>query len=189
VESRGPERSKAPRLDFFKLFFSGSSRAKHAYLETFNKVLLAMLIAMGGYLIYTFFMPANHEGLSPGGAERTLLSSEALTSGSKGESTPAESNFKDYSKAIAGKKIFGGALDAESRTLSGASSSNPDFYKRFNLVGVIEGDDPQAIIEDKELQKTHYLIKGQSVEGLYVRAITKRKVTLAYEGEEVALLL
>lgn len=180
---------KTQRLDFFKLFFTGSSKSKHAYLETFNKVLLTLLIAMAGYLLYTFFVPPNREISSLNGSSLKLSVKETIIQTQKKNNSNDESDFKDYSKTFGEKKVFGGVSGSNSAVSSGSSPSNPDIYKRFNLVGVIEGAEPQAIIEDKEFQKTRYLIKGQSIEGIFAKEIIKRKVVLVYEGEEVTLTL
>ena len=59
-----------------------------------------------------------------------------------------------------------------------------DISERIGLVGIITGDKPQAIIEDKKAQKTYYMSKGQSFDGYVVEEIYDDKVIINYEGRK-----
>ena len=61
--------------------------------------------------------------------------------------------------------------------------------EQVGLVGIVAGDNPQAIIEDKKAQKTYYLNKGQSFNGYVVEEILENKVVLDYEGKKISLFL
>lgn len=59
----------------------------------------------------------------------------------------------------------------------------------LNLMGVISGADPQAIIEDKKNQRTFYLKKEQYLGKLRVIDIQENKVTMDYNGKQAELHL
>ena len=55
------------------------------------------------------------------------------------------------------------------------------------LLGIVRGDVEQAIIEDKEAEKTIFLYQGDSIAGFTVSNIKERSVILDYKGEKVEL--
>ncbi|MBU1912737.1 MAG: hypothetical protein KKB22_04305 [Candidatus Omnitrophica bacterium] len=57
----------------------------------------------------------------------------------------------------------------------------------LNLLGIIIGDNNQAIIEDKTLKKTYFLYKGDSFGDLKVYDIKESAVILDYKGEKIEL--
>lgn len=65
--------------------------------------------------------------------------------------------------------------------------SKEDILGNLNLLGIIRGDNDQAIIEDKTLKKTFFLYKGDSLGELKVYDIKDSAVILEYEGEKVEL--
>jgi len=62
-----------------------------------------------------------------------------------------------------------------------------DVAKDLNLLGVITGDNDQAIIEDKSENKTFFLYQGDSFREFKVRDIKDSSVILDYKGEEIEL--
>lgn len=95
--------------------------------------------------------------------------------------------YESYSSAVSNKNVFGpysgGSRPADNVAVSG------DISERLGLVGVITGDNPQAIIEDKKNQKTYYLNKGQSFDGYIVEEISEGKVILNSGGNKISLFL
>ncbi|PIW67187.1 MAG: hypothetical protein COW10_07025 [Candidatus Omnitrophica bacterium CG12_big_fil_rev_8_21_14_0_65_42_8] len=57
----------------------------------------------------------------------------------------------------------------------------------LNLLGIITGDNNQAIIEDKNLKKTFFLFKGDKLGELNVYDIKESVVILEYKGEKIEL--
>jgi len=57
----------------------------------------------------------------------------------------------------------------------------------LNLLGIITGDNNQAIVEDKTLKKTFFLYKGDSLGELKVYDIKEGGVILEYQGEKIEL--
>lgn len=65
--------------------------------------------------------------------------------------------------------------------------SKEEILTNFNLLGIITGDNNQAIIEDKTLKKTFFLYKGDSMGELKVYDIKDSSVILEYKGEKIEL--
>lgn len=72
----------------------------------------------------------------------------------------------------------------------GPSEAIKDLSARLTLMGVIEGDPPQAIIEDSATQKTHFSMQGQMVvEGAYLVEVKSNAAVLELDGEKIFLNL
>ena len=65
--------------------------------------------------------------------------------------------------------------------------SREEILGNLNLLGIITGDNNQAIIEDKTLKKTYFLYKGDSFGDLKVYDIKESAVILDYKGEKIEL--
>lgn len=87
-----------------------------------------------------------------------------------------------YLNGMAGKQVFAAAA-AQTKSVVESSLNN------LSLVGIIPGEKPQAILEDKKSQVTYYLVESQSVNGITVEDIQENKVVVSYEGETVTLSL
>jgi hypothetical protein len=68
-----------------------------------------------------------------------------------------------------------------------AAAADADLIKGINLVGIISGVNPQAIIEDKASQKSFYLSRGQFLGELCIEDIQEGKVILSYHGARYEL--
>jgi type II secretory pathway component PulC len=100
---------------------------------------------------------------------------------------PEQKPLEDYLTGVAGKQMFGSVPSAG---VSGpASGVAADLVKDINLVGIISGVNPQAIIEDKKTQKTYYLNKGQFIGEFQVEDIQDGKIILNYNGQRFELHL
>ena len=95
--------------------------------------------------------------------------------------------FEYYLEAVQGKQIFGGAALQE----PGAASErgNTELIKDFNLMGVISGDNPQAVIEDKKVQKNFTVTTGQFIGEFQVEDIKEGKVMLNHQGQKFELFI
>ncbi len=60
---------------------------------------------------------------------------------------------------------------------------------RFRLVGILAGDNPQAILEDSQTQRTIYATRGQLIEGILVESVETGKVVLSADGEHFDITL
>lgn len=57
----------------------------------------------------------------------------------------------------------------------------------FKLVGISWSDEPDAMIEDSKSKKTFFVRIGDLINDVKVESISRDKVILSYEGEEVEL--
>jgi hypothetical protein len=62
-----------------------------------------------------------------------------------------------------------------------------ELAENLSVSGIFLDKDPQAIIADKSGNKTWFVTEGQYINDILVKKIEKRKVTLAYKGEEMEL--
>jgi hypothetical protein len=157
-------------------------------LKVFNKyaVIIAALIA--GYLVLDIIL------VSPSRKAAALL---AKTSVSRplvvptDKTMPVETKgYSYYSNRMFGKNIFGGGSYIQTESQAAGTETSAELSGgNLGLVGIIPGASPQAIIEEKKNQKTYYLIKGQSINGITVEDISEDKVILEYRGKSMTLFL
>ena len=98
--------------------------------------------------------------------------------------------FEYYAGALQNRQLF--TLEGSSDGQKGQTASavaGPELMKNFNLVGVIAGENAQAIIEDKLTLKTYYVNKGQSIGEFKVEDVLEGKIILSYHGQTYELNL
>ena len=150
-----------------------------------KKIILAAFLAACLYLTANLIYPVT-------GFRKNNI--PQITEGKNIEPTPEPSEpieepkpFEFYLGGIKERNIFanmGG--QAASKPQSGV---NMDLTKDISLVGIISGDDPQAVIEDKKSQKTYYLSKGQFIGEMQIEDIQEGKIIIKYRGENFELHL
>lgn len=86
-------------------------------------------------------------------------------------------------------QVFG-FLGAESVGVTAAPGDQADeLLRSMTLVGIISGDNPQAVIEDKAREKAYYLTVGQSLNGFTLEEIAEARVMLSFDGKRFELHL
>lgn len=95
--------------------------------------------------------------------------------------------YEYYLEATRNRSIF--ASPSSEQATSPLSSINTDLMKDINLVGIILGENPQAVIEDKKTAKTYYVIKGQFIGEFQVEDIQEGKIIINYRGQKFELYL
>ena len=167
-----------------KKIFLKNKIFKPSFLKSINGILIAILILLLIYLVY-IFLSNPYKDLIPIAQEKEVSSiNKDIISQEKPVLQPA----KDYLvglRQIKDQELFGAPSAKESEKVG----TELDISKRFNLVGIITGTEPQAIVEDKETQKTHYLYEGQSFNNVTLEEIGERKVVLSYKGKKTILVL
>jgi len=153
-------------------------------LARLGKIFRLILAVSTIYLLYTFIYPAIN-------LRKTDIT-EPLMMQAKIFNIDQDDNLKPlefYLKGIRERQIFATAA-ADLGSLSTARSlSDTDLLKEISLVGIIGGDDPQAAIEDKTIQKTYYLKKGQFIRQFQIKDILDGKVILGYRGQRFEFYL
>jgi len=93
--------------------------------------------------------------------------------------------YEFYQKELKRKQIFKTQYTQEEK--SAVIPTDIELTKEINLVGIISGDNPQAIIEDRRTQKTYYVAKGQFIGDYRVEDIREGKIILEFQGKRYEL--
>ena len=97
------------------------------------------------------------------------------------------SSFDDYQKLLSDKSIFAPSAPRKRQQLAAEGPSLRDLVKELRLVGIMPGEDPQVIIEDKRTGETLFLKRGEMINDIKIEIIGTGRVTLGY-GEDTATL-
>ncbi|MEI8350498.1 MAG: hypothetical protein WCI77_10155 [Candidatus Omnitrophota bacterium] len=151
---------------------------------SFNKLIWLFFAAACAYLAISFLHPL----ISSDKIELPVITKEAISEKNMSEGKEAVRPLEYYSKVISGRQIFN-VPAAKEEIAEVASSANMDFIKNISLVGIIAGDNPQAIVEDKNTQKTHYVSKGQFVGACKIEEIQEGKIIVSCGGQKYELYL
>ncbi len=87
------------------------------------------------------------------------------------------------------RELFGAPVTRETPPLIKEGPSISELARDLVLVGVITGDNPQAIIQDKRTRQSFYVYEGESVLEFKIKRIEKATVILEYNGETLKLSL
>ena len=93
--------------------------------------------------------------------------------------------YEFYLQGLRQRNIFGNPVVSAGGAPNIAT--NVELAKDMNLVGIISGLNPQAIIEDNKAQKTYYVTKGQFIGEFQVEEIGEGKVILNCNGQRYEL--
>ena len=157
-------------------------------LKVFNKYTVIIAALITGYLILDIILASPSRKAAALFAKASVSRPLIVVPAEK--TMPIEmKGYSYYSNRMSGRNIFGGGSYIQTESQEGSGTPGDAPADNLGLVGIIPGADPQAIIEDKKGQKTYYLIKGQSVNGITLEAINENKVTLDYKGKKTILFL
>ena len=148
-----------------------------------QKILLVVFSLSCIYLIGVFIYPLI-------GLEKANIRSVTLESFKEPQ---AELNieakpYEFYLSGITGSQIFKNSV-VPAGSPEVANPVNADAIKDITLKGIVEGENLQAIITDKNTQKTYYVTKGQFIGEFEVEEIGKNKVIVNYKGQKFELYL
>ena len=62
-----------------------------------------------------------------------------------------------------------------------------ELTSQLTVVGINRGRVPEALIEDKDAKRTHFVKVGDQINGVTIIRIDSQGVTVRYEGEETTL--
>lgn len=157
------------------------------YLTAVNiqKLIPAFLAVAIAYLLISFVYP--FVGLNN-------IKLPKVTSPRKQESGPKPEEeakpLEFYLQGVSQREIFGNPVGSNiEETVVPQGQVEADLLKDINLMGIISGLTPQAVIEDKKAQKTYYVTKGQFIGEMQVEDIAEGKIILNYKGKRFELYL
>ncbi len=164
--------------------------AKILKFETLNLILIFLLAGLVAYLVPLFLkkpavsIESLEERLKAQGSREPSLQAGAPSA----EKKPPLTYF---SGGVGTKNIFSPIAKEETAPQSTAEQGPKleDIKTQLNLLGIVGGDSPQAIIEDKSTQKSYFLNKGSTFGDIEVKDIRDNKVILSYKGQEFELVL
>ncbi len=146
-----------------------------------RRIFFWLFIASGIYLIVSLIYP--WVGLKNIRLPKSSEKYAEETHNAKRVAKPIE----EYLESVKGRQIFYGSLATQGT--SPVSVANIDLMKDISLVGIMSGDNPQAVIEDKKTQKTYYVTKGQFIGEMQVEDIQERKIIINYSGQKYELYM
>ncbi|MCX5715107.1 MAG: hypothetical protein NT033_10010 [Candidatus Omnitrophica bacterium] len=147
-----------------------------------NTVFIFLLFS-AFYLAVVFFSPL----INPEHIELPQREAQKNVAVQPDETKQNRQSIEHYLNAVRDRDIFVKQSAQVNESTPGIIAA--ELIKDMNLVGIISGVDPQAIIEDKKLQKTYYLRKGQFVGELQIQDIQKGRVIIGHNGEKYELYL
>jgi len=165
---------------------AGRRRVADAFLwrlQLAERVVWVVLAGLGIYLVVDLFVLR----LRPPALAIPVASS--LGPGAEAVVGEHLKPVADYHQLIAGRNPFGltGGMRSPSVSDQAKESRLEQLTRTLVVVGINRGRVPEALIEDTQAKRTHFVKVGDQISGLTVKAIDKRGVTLAYEGEELLL--
>ncbi|MDD5680146.1 MAG: type II secretion system protein N [Candidatus Omnitrophica bacterium] len=147
-----------------------------------NPVFAVILIGLLLYLAFDLIsMPYSKK-------EVNIISGiEQEPAAARGKAASAIEPYSYYSSQIESKNIFSSQESETSTAVSGPSLE--EVSSNLSLIGIIAGDRPQAIIEDKKAGKSIFLYKGGLVGQAKIVDILDDKVVMEYNGQTFELML
>jgi type II secretory pathway component PulC len=160
----------------------GKKSEKEHKVKNPRRIILVIFFLACSYLLAAFIYP--------------WLGSEKINLQEKPKAGPApeiapEIKVKPYEYYLQGieeRKIFNNTSPPRIEEQP-ASAAGIGLIKDVALIGIISGDNPQAIIEDKKAQKTYYLNKGQFIGEFQIEEIKEGKIILNHRGTKYELYL
>ncbi|MDB4349337.1 hypothetical protein OAA99_00105 [Omnitrophica bacterium] len=171
--SREKESGVSPAL------FAFDNIAKLEHIRIVNVVLFTMLIVVILYfLVDIFLIPPKQIAVLKDEEARTPKTIKEI------ELEP----FSYYSKAFSRKDVFKPLMKDQMK--KAAPEIPPEeIIGSLALLGIVTGEIPQAIIEDKKQKRRFFLKEGQSSGGVFLKKIEDGTVTVVYKGEEFNISL
>ena len=162
-----------------KIVFTGAKSLNFALIN--KLILLAVFIAL---LLFLFDLYFGAPEIS-----RPLATSKAKPKSISLEEKEIKS-ISYYQQEISKRNLFkAGASKPKSKKVIPAGPTFRDLVKNLHLLGIVSGDNPQVIIEDRKLNKTYFLYTGDYLGDIKVEEIHSDSVLLEYKGEKVSLFL
>jgi hypothetical protein len=105
--------------------------------------------------------------------------------------TPSDSSdsYENYQKVFEGRNIFKTIGEPPPMITVERSASFSELTRNLYLSGIIDGEKPQAIIEDRSNGQIHYVESGDFIGSIQVISVGSDHVILRYGDEEGQLTL
>ncbi len=187
-QAQGPEKeAKAPRNEGAAAAVTPSSITpdfgdftKLSYIRTLNTVLFGLLILLILFFAADIFLFA---------PEQEGVLTETAGGGRIAKTGQIEQKpFEYYAQSLGAKEVFKAVVREEPRQ-SVPAIPVEEIVGSLELLGIVSGAVPQAVIMDKKLNRRFFISEGQSRSGVELIKIGDGFVTVRYKGEEFNLSL
>lgn len=176
---------KKPKIaKFISISLPFPFKLKETDTRRLNSILVPILIFLLLYFIYDLFYTTFYKK-----TELKILMEDAkkIAGVKEGEVVLEKKPYSYYASSIEGRNIF---MPQEVEAESVISGPTVDEIKAsLSLIGIIAGDRPQAIIEDKKTRKSYFLYKGGIVGESKIVEILQDSVIMEYKGQRFELVL
>ena len=179
------------RLSFFKgsllRVFSGGVALE---ISSINRILFIVVLAMLIFMSFDFFnsMMNLNEDVDRAfqiDRETSVFSSQELSPLKSSSFYLEKARKRDIFKMVS--QTVKEEEEEEAKATQEAGKGIKKMTANLSLVGISWSEDPDAMIEDKKTNRTHFVKRGDSIGDVVVSGIFKDRVVLSYNGEEVEL--
>ena len=156
-------------------------------ISSHNLILINRLILLGVFLGLLFLLLDLY--LTPADISRVTPSS-LVTTKKMPLMAKEDKPYSYYQQEILKRNLFkSDAVESRVNKVVPTGQTFKELVKDLQLLGIMSGDKPQAIIEDKKLNKTYFLNIGDYLGEIRLDAISSDNVTLEFNGEKITLFL
>lgn len=159
-----------------------SRKAKTRYTKSFsvlNKFLVVLVVCVIVYMVLAYVKNPYKS--------KTEISSEVEveTGGELLEDTPASPPISHYVEILGGRQMFKLYEVPKPKPVGPPKPrvTLQQLLAAYTFIGVIFGDVPQAIIEEKRTGQSFYLTAGQYLGEIKIERIERGRITVSYEDE------
>jgi hypothetical protein len=151
-------------------------------LRLASRVFWVVLAALGLYLIIDVVI------LQPA-APRLVAPRQSSGGGTVRAVEESGNRLQEYRQTLAARNPF--RLEAtrveDAPASQTAQAKLQELIAKLTVVGINRGAVPEALIEDTESKRTHFVKVGDAINGVTISAIDQEGVKVSYEGEETVL--
>ena len=151
-------------------------------LKTINRILAVLFLVITIYLIFDFVK--GRPNLNQIYASGALGRRQDI----KTSSGSQMANLSEYLTQINKRDIFHFVPLKEEESVPTAKEAMISLVSNLKVVGIIWSKNPQAMIEDKQENKTLLLNQGDTIGQLKIKQILRDRVILVYEDQEMELM-
>ena len=149
-------------------------------LRLASRIFWALLAALGLYLVVDVVI------LQPAAPR---LAAPPHASGESPTVRETGGKLQEYREALAARNPF--RLEAvrvqDAPASQTAQAKLQELIAKLTVVGINRGAVPEALIEDGESKRTHFVKVGDVINGVTISGIDQEGVKVSYEGEETVL--
>ena len=149
-----------------------------------KKLLFIGILLSFGYVAYTF----SNKDYS---FKKEIISQQGLPEKGGGFSRKGSEDYSSFLKEIEKREVFVSSYSEREASPSGPDRANlSKTIESLALTGIIPGEPPKIVIEDKKTGRSFYLKEEESfLDSILVESIEKNSCVLNYYGETFELYL